>query len=249
MSALRYIESHLFLNGKARHTLVAVDRLPPFAEGGNFAAAFEQISNRTLAACARRISERRYAELLAKFNCPPLASAPSVRETIADMSEPHRRTAASNPSRQRYVPRIAGRIPSILIVDSYIDEAEMYTQYLCTRGADANHVRRPEDAFSRISDAPPVVVVADMVFKWSAYDAPRFLRDLRERPECALTRFIVVSGYTTRGDRQRARVAGADRFLLKPCRPDKLWRHISAVIRTEKPLVQAAGDAGRERAG
>jgi CheY-like chemotaxis protein len=148
------------------------------------------------------------------------------------VDDPARSGGATDASPPRRVPPIAVIMPSILIVDSYIDEAEMYAQYLRSRGADIDHVRRPEDALARALGAPPAVVIADMVFKWSAYDAPRFVRALRNRPECARTRFIVLSGYTARTDRRRAQLAGADRFVLKPCAPDKLWRLIATVIRT-----------------
>ena len=131
-------------------------------------------------------------------------------------------------------------MPPVLIVDSYSDEAEMYAQYLRGVGAAVDYVRTPEEALSRLVPEPPIVVVTDMVFEWSAYDGPAFVRAARMRPECALTNFIVLSGFTRPLDRQRARAAGADRFLLKPCSPDELWRHVDSAVSAHDRSMRAA---------
>ena len=117
---------------------------------------------------------------------------------------------------------------AVLIVDSYRDEAEMYAQYLRAVGSSVDCVRTPEEALQRVGCNPPDVIVTDMIFQWSAYDGPSFVRELRSRPQCATTNLIVLSGFTRPIDRQRARAAGADRFLLKPCAPDELRYHIES---------------------
>jgi CheY-like chemotaxis protein len=119
---------------------------------------------------------------------------------------------------------------AVLIVDSYGDEAEMYAQYLRAMGAAVDYVRTPEEALVRISQQTPDVIVTDMVFQWSAYDGPAFLRAVRTQPSMATTNLIVLSGFTRAIDRQRARAAGADRFLLKPCAPDELRYHIESAV-------------------
>lgn len=119
---------------------------------------------------------------------------------------------------------------AVLIVDSYRDEAEMYAQYLRAVGSRVDYVRTPEEALARMNDSAPDVIVTDMVFQWSAYDGPEFLRAVRTRPQCATTNVIVLSGFTRPADRRRARAAGADRFLLKPCAPDELRYHIESAL-------------------
>jgi two-component system chemotaxis response regulator CheY len=119
---------------------------------------------------------------------------------------------------------------AVLIVDSYADEGEMYADYLRSVGSNVEHVRTPEQALSLLESDRPLVIVTDMVFKRSRYDGPSFMRAVRARPECSATSFIVVSGFTRTADRDRARAAGADLFLLKPCAPDALWRYINSAI-------------------
>jgi two-component system, chemotaxis family, response regulator PixG len=139
----------------------------------------------------------------------------------------------SEPEDTRYVAPVedwTANMAAVLIVDSYRDEAEMYAQYLSALGARVDYVRTPEDALARLPLNPPAVIVTDMIFQWSAYDGPGFLRAVRKHPECATTNLIVLSGFTRPIDRQRARAAGADRFLLKPCAPDELRRHIESAL-------------------
>ena len=118
----------------------------------------------------------------------------------------------------------------VLIVNSYRDEGEMYAEYLRTLGALVQYVRTPEEALPLLTSQPPVVIVADMVFGGSKYDGPAFMRVIRSSPACARTNCIIVSGYPQLAERERARAAGADLFLVKPCPPDVLRRHIARAV-------------------
>jgi CheY-like chemotaxis protein len=118
----------------------------------------------------------------------------------------------------------------VLIVDSYCDEGEMYAEYLRSRGALVQYVATPEEAQPWLASQPPAVIVADMVFRGSKYDGPAFLRAVRSIPACARTNCIIVSGYSQLADRERARAAGADLFLVKPCPPDVLTRYVARAV-------------------
>lgn len=119
---------------------------------------------------------------------------------------------------------------SVLIVDSFADEGEMYAEYLRTGGAVVDYVRTPEQALSGLPALSPAVIVTDMVFLGSQYDGPAFMRAVREIPACAVTSCIMVSGYPRAVDRQRARAAGVDLFVLKPCMPNELQWHIQRAV-------------------
>ena len=118
----------------------------------------------------------------------------------------------------------------VLIVDSYRDEAEMYAEYLRSTGAVVEYAPTPEEALPRLRSRPPAVIVADMVFEGSAYDGPAFVHEVRTLPACATTNCIIVSGFPRAEDRERARAAGADLFLVKPCPPDELTRHVVRAV-------------------
>ncbi len=128
----------------------------------------------------------------------------------------------------------------VLIVDSYRDEGEMYAEYLRSVGARVEVVRTPEEALPRVQAQPPAVIVADMVFEGSAYDGPAFVRAVRALSTCAMTNCIIVSGFPRSADRERARASGADLFLVKPCPPDELKRHIARAVSAHDRNTRAA---------
>ena len=145
-----------------------------------------------------------------------------------------RQALSANRLEYRAVPRplrsSRAELRPVLIVDSYRDEGEMYAEYLRSLGAVVHCVRTPEEALPLLTSEPPVVIVADMVFRGSKYDGPAFMRVVRSIPACARTSCIIVSGYTRLTDRERARAAGADLFLVKPCPPDVLRRCIARAV-------------------
>jgi CheY-like chemotaxis protein len=134
-------------------------------------------------------------------------------------------TAAARPIRSS-----RAELRPVLIVNSYRDEGEMYAEYLRSLGVLVQYVRTPEAALPLLTSQPPVVIVADMVFGGSKYDGPAFMRVVRSSPACARTNCIIISGYPQLADRERARAAGADLFLVKPCPPDVLRRHIARAV-------------------
>jgi CheY-like chemotaxis protein len=121
-------------------------------------------------------------------------------------------------------------IPEVLLVGSYPD-GDMYAEYLRTVGFDVVHARTPEQALAFVHKRPPAVIITDMVFDNSEYDGPTFVDEIRQRPDCTTTSVILVSGYIQVTDRRRARRAGADVFLMKPCAPAALSEYVASAIR------------------
>jgi CheY-like chemotaxis protein len=120
-------------------------------------------------------------------------------------------------------------MPALVVVGSYCD-GDMYAEYLRSVGFDVLYGRTPEQALPYLGRRRPAVVITDMVFQNSVYDGPTFIDAIRSRSDCAMTNVIVVSGFVRPTDRQRARLAGADLFLLKPCPPDALWGHVNHAV-------------------
>jgi CheY-like chemotaxis protein len=129
-------------------------------------------------------------------------------------------------------------MPPVLVVGSFSD-CEMYTEYLRSLGVTVVQGSTPEEAFAHLDTRRPAVIVTDMVFESSAYDGPAFIDALRARPDCVWTNVIVVSGFVRPEDRQRARVAGADLFLTKPCAPEALWRHVARAVGAHEQKMRA----------
>jgi len=116
---------------------------------------------------------------------------------------------------------------SVLVVNS-VECREMDAAFLA---APAIHldVARPADALAQLDTLPPDVVVIDTVFGGTDVDGPGLIRELRRRLE-GDTSIIVVSGRARREDREQARAAGADCFLMKPVLPNTLLYEVRRAL-------------------
>ncbi len=117
---------------------------------------------------------------------------------------------------------------TVLLVNSF-DGREMYGDYLRANAILVRDADIPEKALDLLDVVDPHVVVTDCVFKGSAYDGAVWLRTLRGRVDGA-TSIIVVSGFARWDDRDRARGAGADLYLVKPVLPAALLYEVRRAL-------------------
>jgi CheY-like chemotaxis protein len=119
----------------------------------------------------------------------------------------------------------------VLLVMGY-DERAMYGEFLRHHRLLVDDFERPDDALASFhTHAPPDVVVADFVFIGGDMDGPSAVGALRNRVDEA-TSIVVLSGLARREDAERARVAGADRFLIKPILPRDVLREVRGALVT-----------------
>src|SRR5689334_21342194 len=103
---------------------------------------------------------------------------------------------------------------TVLFVNSF-DDRHVYTDVLRERGHTIIDAAVPEEALRCLAlGTAPDVVVSDIVFIGSAISGPSFVRTLRDRVDDA-TSIVVLSGYMRADDRDQARAAGADLFVMK----------------------------------
>ncbi len=98
---------------------------------------------------------------------------------------------------------------------------EVAAAYWRKHGLTVVEAQRPEDALRLLDQFTPDVVVTDIVFRETDLDASEFIHALRRRLDGA-TSVIVVSRYAREEDREGARRAGADVYLIKPILPHSL---------------------------
>ena len=75
---------------------------------------------------------------------------------------------------------------------------------------------------------PPAVVVADLSLP--GMDGFELIARLRGDPAMRAVPVVCISGYGGEGHEARARAAGCDRILQKPCLPDRLAEAIGEVL-------------------
>ena len=131
--------------------------------------------------------------------------------------------------------RIATR-GRVLIVNGYTDGREMYVDYLRFSGYIVDAAAEPIEGLQLARLRLPDVIVTDFVFPTGRLDGPDFIARVRESLSLAsqYPRIVVVSGFTQPADRQRARHAGANRFLLKPCLPNELLHEVERAMATRR---------------
>ena len=117
-----------------------------------------------------------------------------------------------------------GDRPLVLLVEDDNDTREMYYEYLSHSGLRVNEAPSGSRALERAREQPPDVVVTDIAMP--GMDGIELSRRLRAEPP---TRDIPIIAVTGNGS-ARARDAGCDVVLEKPCDPDYLLHVIEGVL-------------------
>lgn len=113
----------------------------------------------------------------------------------------------------------------VLLVEDDRDTREMYFEYLSYSGMVVTEAATGRRALERVAEHRPDVVVTDIAMP--EMDGLELSRRLRAGATTHDVPIIAVSGQAS----ERAREAGADVVLEKPCEPDKLLHVIEDVLR------------------
>jgi CheY-like chemotaxis protein len=122
--------------------------------------------------------------------------------------------------RKRGEAQSPNRVATVLIVDDVEDNREMYAEYLRFVGFHVDTAPNGEDGLAKALAEPPDAVVLDLTMP--RMDGWAFAQAVRADARTQHTRIIVLSGHALTGTEERARDAGAHRFLAKPCLPEDL---------------------------
>jgi CheY-like chemotaxis protein len=135
--------------------------------------------------------------------------------------------------------------PLILVVDDFEDNRAMYVQYLGFEGFRVIEAENGREALDKAVAQQPDLVVMDLSLPvMDGWEATRRLKaDERTRHITV----VALTGHALEGQSQRARAAGCDAYLTKPCLPE----HLVSEIRRMLAAVPARGRgrAGRGRRG
>jgi two-component system, cell cycle response regulator DivK len=139
--------------------------------------------------------------------------------------------------------------PIVLLVQPHGDSLDLYTEYLERQGAQCIPVTTAEAA---LAAAPRADVVVTGILLPGSEDGIALTARLRADERTTHVPIIVLTACVFENERQRAREAGADAFLGKPCLPSELYEEIRRVI-AEAALRRVRGrplkSAGRRRPG
>lgn len=132
-------------------------------------------------------------------------------------------------------------VPYCLIVEDDRDNREGTAEYLAAFGFDVGQASGGEEALAALRRRRPDVVLLDLQMPgMSGWD---LLRIMRRDQVLGGVPVIALSACVFPDDRARAREAGCDMFLGKPCPPQQMLRAVRRVIRRGRRQVPPGATA------
>jgi two-component system cell cycle response regulator DivK len=123
-----------------------------------------------------------------------------------------------------------------LLADRDVDTRQMYGEFLRRSSVDLEEAEDGPEALAKALARPYDVIVTETLLPgFSGYELCQLLR---RDPATRTTPIIVVTGESFAPNLDRARKAGADVVLVKPCLPDELLEEIRRVIERSDALRQ-----------
>ena len=118
-------------------------------------------------------------------------------------------------------------VPLILLVDDHPDTCQMYAEFL---GIGFQVVTAPnaEEALEVVHSQIPDLLITDLSLP--GIDGFELITRVRQNPALREIPIICLSGHGGDLYEERARAAGSNRVLLKPCMPDKLAEVAAEVL-------------------
>jgi two-component system, cell cycle response regulator DivK len=116
-------------------------------------------------------------------------------------------------------------LPHVLLVEDDRDTREMYSEYLSYSGMKVTQAATGRRGLEHAQEHTPDVVVTDIAMP--EMDGLEMSRRLRSMAPTRDVPIIAVSGQAS----ERAREAGADVVLDKPCEPDRLLHAIEDMLK------------------
>jgi two-component system cell cycle response regulator DivK len=104
--------------------------------------------------------------------------------------------------------------PAILVVDDSPDSREMLAEYLRFRGFNVSEASNGEEAIEAARRLRPDLVLMDL--SMPGIDGWEATRQLKADPVTSHSIIIAVSAHAFAPERQAAKSAGCDAFILKP---------------------------------
>jgi CheY-like chemotaxis protein len=139
------------------------------------------------------------------------------------------------------------RKPVVLLVEDYDDAREMYREYLEFCGFRVETAKDGAEALAKAPAIDPDLVLMDLSLP--RIDGWEATRRLKADPATAHLTVIALSAHALSVEGDRARQAGCDGFIAKPCLPSDLVAQVADYLKLDGAhrTVNKAGPAARTR--
>jgi two-component system CheB/CheR fusion protein len=118
-------------------------------------------------------------------------------------------------------------LPRVLLVEDHPDTRQMYAEFLSIE-FEVVTAADGEQALDLMRSHLPDVLVTDLSLP--GIDGFELIARVRADASFPPIPMICLSGYGGHAHEQRARAAGCDRILQKPCMPDKLAEIVAELV-------------------
>jgi CheY-like chemotaxis protein len=120
--------------------------------------------------------------------------------------------------------------PFILLVEDFDDAREMYRDYLEFSGFRVETARDGHEAIEKARLLRPHLILMDLSLP--GIDGWEATRILKSDPATAQLIIVALSAHAMAPEGDRARAAGVDGFIAKPCLPMDLVHEIGGHLKT-----------------
>lgn len=126
------------------------------------------------------------------------------------------------------VSRARVRPPVVLVVDDFVDNREMYGEYLEHVGFRVIEAADGATAIAIARTERPSVIVMDLSLP--GIDGWEATRILKADPMTRDIVILAVTGHAEAASQARAIAAGCDAFIAKPCLPSDIAEHVKRAL-------------------
>ena len=108
----------------------------------------------------------------------------------------------------------------ILVVEDDADNRRIVAKVLTGEGYEVIEVATGAEAVAAVHRQRPDLIIMDLALP--GIDGWEASRRIKAAPDSADIPIIALTAFAMRGDEERARAAGCDAYVPKPCRPQTL---------------------------
>lgn len=116
----------------------------------------------------------------------------------------------------------------ILVVDDFDDNRLLYASTIAEAGYAVLEATNGQEAIDKIGSSRPAVIIMDL--SMPVMDGWEAIRRIKTDPRTADIVIVALTSHATNYGLQKARDAGAEAVLTKPCVPQDLLGVISALF-------------------
>ncbi len=117
---------------------------------------------------------------------------------------------------------------TVLVVDDDPDSRNICTLFLQHHGYRVLEAGDGAEGVRRAQEDRPDMVLMDVTLP--VLDGWAATRRLKEQPETSTIPVVILTGHALEEDRERARSAGGDGYLPKPCPPRRILEEVQRLI-------------------